>query len=306
MIVIAGVCGGIGRGASGEGETTEAERTKRERDAHQHRARGPHRLHSDSAASAPRAYELQTNSLWFLIENGPIKSNSCGRASRTFRAMEEVHQLLLIVGLACGRFILTLVDCIAAIQYPTCAHACNVPLPTRTECQGLLSSAAILNLFEVCALGLFFYLRYESGSWSYREYYRASLLLIAASLLLRLAAVCLPLAASWRCFPPTTAQNLIASCGANRTESDAACAMEGFFSAFAAYCAARVALCLVDIGVYTPWQLRMAHAWYHDPTTVPATLKRYIRDVTGGVSSLSKLKDMVREGERRARRHFGE
>tara|TARA_B100000513_G_scaffold172805_1_gene88969 strand:- start:111 stop:773 length:663 start_codon:yes stop_codon:yes gene_type:complete len=220
--------------------------------------------------------------------------------------MEEVHQLLLIVGLACGRFILTLVDCIAAIQYPTCAHACNVPLPTRTECQGLLSSAAILNLFEVCALGLFFYLRYESGSWSYREYYRASLLLIAASLLLRLAAVCLPLAASWRCFPPTTAQNLIASCGANRTESDAACAMEGFFSAFAAYCAARVALCLVDIGVYTPWQLRMAHAWYHDPTTVPATLKRYIRDVTGGVSSLSKLKDMVREGERRARRHFGE
>ena len=105
--------------------------------------------------------------------------------------MEEVHQLLLIVGLACGRFILTLVDCIAAIQYPTCAHACNLPLPTRTECQGLLSSAAILNLFEVCALGLFFYLRYESGSWSYREYYRASLLLIAASLLLRLAAVCL-------------------------------------------------------------------------------------------------------------------
>lgn len=82
VIVIAGVCGGIGRGASGEGETTEAERTKRERDAHQHRARGPHRLHSDSAASAPRAYRLQTNSLWFLIENGPIKSNSCGRLAR--------------------------------------------------------------------------------------------------------------------------------------------------------------------------------------------------------------------------------
>ena len=176
------------------------------------------------------------------------------------------------------RFLLWLIDMIAAASYVPCADSCGCteeacPAPRKT-CHGLILSIAIFNFFTLVAFIIFLLIRLttdeqSSSSGDRREAATVTNVLLFVGLLLKLADIGMPVAATGLCFPDSATPPYVNYMSMSQCTGQPACPFGDFFALYAIYCIMKVMIGVADVFVTTPMMSQKTYDWYLAPRLGP-------------------------------------
>ena len=176
------------------------------------------------------------------------------------------------------RFLFWIIDMIAASSYVPCADSCGcteeVCPASRKTCHGLVLSIAIFNFFTLVAFVIFLLVRLTtdeqtSSSGDRREAAFVTNALMFVGLLLKLADIGMPIAATGLCFPDSATPPYANYMSLSQCTGEPACPIGDFFAIYAIYCVMKVLIGFADVVVTTPMMSQKTYDWYLAPRLGP-------------------------------------
>lgn len=175
-----------------------------------------------------------------------------------FSCLDDVQRIIAIPIFGVLRFVLLIIDMLAAAFFGTCSRGCDV-LPL-SGCEGMLGFIAALNLFSIGALVLVILIRWFAEERAFSEALHVTSLLVLIDIALKASTMGTPAMLTVSCFPdsfpPFNTSMSMVNC------PQPTCPVGDLFAMYSLYACIKALVGAIDLVLNTETLRHKPQDWY--------------------------------------------